>query len=130
MSSSTWDKNLREKRNKRIAKRFDYWYNKKRIRIEDVMYKLKWEEFFLSYCELKKIIKAQGKNIPKVNNNKLHDSEKHSKTVQARNYYLIERFKYLTEEKRKRIDDVLNQLANDEFYISVKICEKIIYEGQ
>ena len=39
--------NLLLVRNKKIFARYNYWFNKKNLRLDVVMHKLVWEEFFL-----------------------------------------------------------------------------------
>ena len=54
------EKKLIECRNNRLRKRFNYWYVERRLRYDDVIKKLKWEEFFLSESTITMIIKEQG----------------------------------------------------------------------
>ena len=53
------DKVLFENRNEKLKKRFEYWYDTKRLRYDDVIQKIKGE-FFLSESTIIKIIKNQG----------------------------------------------------------------------
>jgi len=48
-------------RNQKILKRFDYWYNKKRLRYDDVLHKLSEEEFFLNEKTILKILRETKK---------------------------------------------------------------------
>ncbi len=47
-------------RNAKLRKRFEFWYIHRRLRYDDVINKLKWEEFFLSESTITMIIKEQG----------------------------------------------------------------------
>lgn len=129
MSSSTWDKKVLSKRNKDIAKRFDYWYNKERKRIEDVFYKLSWEEFFITCSALKIVLKEEGCNFPCFGDNRVKRHE-HFKTLkEARNHKLTLRSNYLYDTKGLRYDDVITKLSK-EFYISETRVKGIFYTSK
>jgi len=53
------DQELLDARNKALRKRFEYWYETKRLRLDDVIQKIKGE-FFISESTIMKIIKNQG----------------------------------------------------------------------
>jgi len=127
MSSSTWDIELRRKRDTRIVERFVYLYEVKRKRFDDTIYALKWEEFFLKERTLKQIIRKGGINLPYREQLDL----KHELGIslgQARNNKLVERFNHLTNDKRMRIDDAIDLLGQNEFYLRSNYIEKIAFK--
>lgn len=126
MSTSTWDIELRNKRDTKIVERFSYLYDIKRKRFDDTMYILKWEEFFLKERTLKEIIRKGGVNLPYREQLDL----KHPLGIslsQARNNKLVERFKLLTDKKRMRTDDAIEQLSKHEFYLRSTYTESIAF---
>ena len=56
--SRTNDNRLILKRNKKIRERFDFLYQKKRMRYDDVLEKLSEEEFFLSQRRIMEILRT------------------------------------------------------------------------
>ncbi|MBL4705440.1 MAG: hypothetical protein JKY54_13035 [Flavobacteriales bacterium] len=52
------DERLLDARNRKIKNRFDFLYNTKRMRFDDVINKLKWEEFFIEEETIIRILKA------------------------------------------------------------------------
>lgn len=126
MSSSTWDIELRKKRDTKIVERFIYLYDIKRKRFDDTIYVLKWEEFFLKERTLKEIIRKGGVNLPYREQLDL----KHPLGIslgEARNNKLVERFNYLTNVQRMRLDDAIEQLSKNEFYLRASYAEKIAF---
>ncbi len=126
MSSSTWDIELRRKRDTKIVERFIYLYDIKRKRFDDTIYVLQWEEFFLKERTLKEILRKRGVKIPF----KGYYNFKHPHGLslgEARNNKLIERFNHLTNVKRMRLDDAIKQLSKNEFYLRASYAEKIAF---
>jgi hypothetical protein len=127
MSSSTWDIELIRKRDTKIVERFSYLYDIKRKRFDDTIKQLKWEEFFLKERTLKSIIRKGGVDLPYREQLDLKHPLGISLT-EARNNKLVERFTYLTNVKRMRIDDVILQLSKNEFYLREVYAERIAFK--
>lgn len=126
MSGATRNTDLLKARNKAIVERYVHLYEIKRIRFEDVLYKLKWEYFFMSERKIKEIIRKAGVSIPYVHKINLpHRNDLQLK--EARNNKILDRFSTLSNEKKMRFDDTVTHLANHEFYISKLIVERVIY---
>ncbi len=124
MSHSTWDLELLEKRNKKIVETYTHLYDVKRKRFDDVMTELQWSYFFLEERTIKQILRDNNVDLPR---RPLCVKKKEGiSLMQARNNKLIKRFEYLTEEKRQRIDDALNTLSNEEFYLLPRTTELIV----
>lgn len=124
MSHSTWDKKLLEKRNKKVVEMYTYLYDVKRKRFDDVMNSLKWDYFFLEETTIKKILKSYQVKLPR--RALCTEDKKGISVTQARNNKLIDRFNELTELKRMRIDDTLELLSKEEFYLQPRTIELIV----
>ncbi len=124
MSSSTWDVQLIEKRNKKIVEKYIYLYDVKRMRFDDVMFSLQWEHFFLTERTIKEILRDNKVELPY--RAQLKQEYKGLSLKEARNNKLIKRFDYLFEKKRMRIDDALEFLRNEEFFLQPTTIEQIV----
>lgn len=125
MSKSTWDKQLLLKRDRKIKTTFNQLFNKKRLRIDDVIFQLKWEHFFLSEQTIKRVLKEKGMKHPPVSNEFKPHPEGLS-LVEARNKSLEARFNHLFNEKRLRWDDVIETLSSKEYFVKKATIEKLI----
>ena len=124
MSSSTWDVQLIEKRNKKIVEKYIYLYDVKRMRFDDVMFSLQWEHFFLTERTIKEILRDNKVELPY--RAQLKQEYKGLSLKEARNNKLIKRFDYLFEKQRMRIDDALEFLRNEEFFLQPTTIEQIV----
>lgn len=69
------DKKLIEARNKKIFERYYYWSEVQRLRFDDTIAKLAYEEFFLSDQTVLRIVKRMLMNGEKVNGQALKPSK-------------------------------------------------------
>lgn len=53
---------------------------------------------------------------------------KDKKLIETRNAKIVERFTYWTEVKRRRVDDTMKILSEEEFFLSENTILKIIKE--
>lgn len=131
MAGSTTDIVLRNKRDRDVVDRFNYYYNVKRFRYDYVLYLMKWNHFYLNERRLHKILKQQGIKVPP-----LSDSFKNSTVnevgldkFQARNEALRKRFEDLYIKDQLRIDDT-TEILRKEFYINERTIDAILCEWE
>ena len=62
MSKKGRNAELIERRNKKLKERFNYLYNEKRMRYDDVIKKLSLDEFFISESTIDRILVEHIKN--------------------------------------------------------------------
>lgn len=118
---------LREKRNKAIVERFNYYYHVRRFRYDYVLELLKWDHFFMDEPFLHSIIKKAGCSTPvyKI----VNSSQKDGYSVfQARNAKIRNRFEELYSKNQMRMDDSVTVLSN-EFYMSSSTIDKVLTES-
>ena len=125
MARATTNKALLAQRNKQIVEKFHHYYNVKRLRYDDVLFKLKWDHFYLSETFIHRVLRSYRTNAPKV---RVVDSKRYNnKTVfEHRNEAVKIRFNELHEVKRIRLEDSAEALKK-EFFIEIDTLNKILF---
>ena len=125
MSRSTSDKELLKHRDKLIVEKYVKLYDIKRKRFDDVMYSLKWEYFFISEDTIKRILRGANIDLPYWH--QLNQSHKNGLELkQVRNNKAVTRFDELCNKEKWRLDDAINHLCREEFFISPIHFERIV----
>lgn len=116
MGASTSDKGLIEKRSRDMLSKFNELYHQKRYRYDYVLWRMKWENFFINEKNIHNQLRKMGAEIPNKYSVKNSTTDNGLTLLEARNNALKARFQKLYEEKKMRVDDAVNILSG-EFYI-------------